>query len=65
MTATGTGTTKTATQNPTTSVLVSPQSPMGVLLAVLLLAVVAIITAAAALVGSSLNVFVKLFKSTL
>jgi hypothetical protein len=64
---TGTTTTKMATRNPTTAVLVSSQSPMEVRLALLLAMTVAATVAimAAALVDSSLNVFVRLFKPIL
>ena len=57
-------TTKMATRNPTTAMLVSSQSPMEVRLAPLLAMTVAATVAimAAALVDSSLNLFVKLFK---
>ena len=65
MAVTGIGTTKTATRKPTqAAVLMSSQSPMGVLLALLLVAmavVAAVAIMAAALIDSSLNVFVKLF----
>ena len=67
MAVTGTATTKMATRNPTTAVLVSSQSPMEVRLALLLAMTVAATVAimAAALVDSWLNVFVKLFKPIL
>ena len=67
MAVTGTATTKMATRNPTTAVLVSSQSPMEVRLALLLAMTVAATVAvmAAAPVDSSLNVFVKLFKPIL